>query len=200
MKNRYENEVVDARDCVIGVWGFGDVAKSYLDYVRILEPGEIIVCDDWMTEAMAAEAGVRKVSLEELFERADVIQLLQSLTEKSVGRIGTRELSAIKEGGVLVNAARAAIVDQGALVAETAKGRFTAILDVHHQEPLPDDSPFRSMPNVILTPHTAGREGQERYVAIMLEEFARLERGEALQYEITLERALAMTNQKFMRH
>ena len=183
----------DPRDCVIGVWGYGDVAKSYIEMIRILEPAEIIVCDDYLTEEMARQAGVRKAPLDEVFERADVIQLLQSLTGRSSGKVGRKQLAAIKDGAILVNAGRAGVTQYDALVEAMEQGRFLGIFDVHHKEPLPEDSPFRNMRNCILTPHIAGREGRGRYVRLMLEEFARFLRGDDLQYEVTFERAMRMT-------
>ena len=185
--------VRDPRDCVVGVYGYGDVARWFIQRLRPFEPAEILVSDDYLTEEMAREAGVRKVELEEVFARSDVIQLLQSWTQESEGRIGRELFSRIRDGAVLVNAGRAAVTQEAALIEALREQRFTAILDVFHREPLPEDSPLRDMPNVILTPHNAGCEGHGRYVGLMLQEFDRLLKGEPLQYEVTYERAMRMT-------
>jgi phosphoglycerate dehydrogenase-like enzyme len=79
------------------------------------------------------------------------------------------------------------------MLRELEKGRFTAILDVYHQEPLPESSPLHRMPNVILTPHNAGRPSWGRFVPLILEEFERFFSGRALKYEVSYERAMKMT-------
>lgn len=186
-------DIRDPRDCVVGVWGYGDVARAYIEMLRPFEPAEILVSDDYLTEEMAREGGVTKVELEEVFARSDVVQLLQSLTGRSQGRVGRDLLSRMRDGAVLVNAGRAGVTREDALIEALGEGRFVGILDVFHTEPLPEDSPLRKMPNVILTPHNAGKEGRDRYVGLMLQEYARLLEGEPLQYEVTYERAMRMT-------
>ena len=96
---------------------------------------------------------------------------------------------------MLINAGRADLVQYDALVEELARGRFTAILDVHHTEPVPQDSPFRKMPNVILTPHVAGRGRYDMYVPCVLDEFERFFAGEPLLHEIAADRAGSMTRE-----
>ena len=68
----------------------------------------------------------------------------------------------IKDGALLINTARAAIIDEVALISELKKGRFKAALDVFWQEPLPYDNELRKLPNVILTPHQIGAALQIR--------------------------------------
>ena len=63
----------------------------------------------------------------------------------------------MRDGALLVNAARGPVVDTAALTAELATGRIGAALDVTDPEPLPAEHPLWSMPNVLLTPHVAGR-------------------------------------------
>ncbi len=70
--------------------------------------------------------------------------------------IGAAELALMQDDGFLVNTARSWVVDQDALLAELQSGRLRAALDVYDQEPLPADHPYRSLENVILTPHVAG--------------------------------------------
>lgn len=193
MDHKERHLVRDPRECVVGVWGYGHVARALLRMVRAHHPKELLVADGYLTDELASREGLSKVELRELFARADVILLLQSLTPESRHVVGADLLASVRDGATLINAGRAHLVEPEALVSELRKERFTGIFDVHHTEPLPADSPFRRMPNVILTPHCAGREGRLRYVALMLDEYDRLRRGETLQYEISARRAAAMT-------
>jgi phosphoglycerate dehydrogenase-like enzyme len=92
----------------------------------------------------------------------------------------------MKDGAVLVNTARGSLVDTDALVAELATGRISAILDVTDPEPLPADSPLFDLPNLFLTPHVAGSQGNElaRMGRFIVEEAERLAAGEPLLHAV----------------
>ena len=95
--------------------------------------------------------------LDGLLPEADALVLLCPLTEATRGLLGARRLALLRDGAVVVNAARGAVIDTDALVAETARGRLRAVLDVTDPEPLPDGHPLWSAPGVIaITPHIAG--------------------------------------------
>jgi phosphoglycerate dehydrogenase-like enzyme len=79
---------------------------------------------------------------------------------RTVG-IDARRLALMRDGAVLINTARGGLVDTGALIAELRTGRIEAVLDVTEPEPLPADSPLLDLPNVFLTPHIAGSQGNE---------------------------------------
>ena len=99
------------------------------------------------------------VSLEELLRTADIVSLHLPVTDETKGIIGAKELSWIKDGAILINSARAALLDNEAFLAELKTKRFRAFLDVYPTEPLPLDHALRSMNNVFLTPHIAGDNG-----------------------------------------
>ncbi len=83
--------------------------------------------------------------------------LLTPLTDATRGLIDARALARMRDGALLVNAARGAVVDTGALVAETASGRLRAVLDVTDPEPLPDGHPLWDAAGVLsITPHIGG--------------------------------------------
>ncbi|MCT9931381.1 2-hydroxyacid dehydrogenase [Planotetraspora sp. A-T 1434] len=94
--------------------------------------------------------------LPELLPSADVVVLLVPATADTVGLVDAKFLAAMKDGSVLVNAARGSIVDTGALVAELQSGRLRAALDVTAPEPLPPGHPLWTAPGVLITPHVAG--------------------------------------------
>jgi phosphoglycerate dehydrogenase-like enzyme len=101
--------------------------------------------------------------------------------------IGARELGLLQDGAILTNTARSWVMDQDALLAELQGGRIQAGLDVFDQEPLPLESPFRALDNVVLTPHVAGGtvEARRRQGEYMVEEMRRFSSGEALRYRVT---------------
>ena len=196
--NRKERNVVP-KDAVIGIWGYGDVARQLVGMLRPFGPKEIIVCSGYLSETNAAAEGVHEVPFDELFERSDVIHCLESLRDDSKGRIGPAQLAAIKDGAALLNCGRAALIQEDALIRELRKNRFTAIMDVFETEPPAADHPYRSMPNVILTPHNAGAGRDAHYIGAMLDEFHRFFNGEPLQHEVSRDRALTMTDPSKMR-
>jgi phosphoglycerate dehydrogenase-like enzyme len=140
---------------VVGLVGLGRIGWYVAHYFREMG-AEVVAYDKYCTEEKAAEIGVRLVSLDELLKTADVVSLHLPVTDETRGMLGAKEFALIKDGAVFVNSARAALYDEEALVAELKKGRFTAYLDVFSREPLAMNHPFRSMGNVIITPHIAG--------------------------------------------
>lgn len=132
--------------------------------------------------------------LYELLPRADAVVVLTPLTDSTRGLVASRALAAMKNGAVLVNAARGPVVDTDALVREVASGRLRAVLDVTDPEPLPDDHPLWRAPGVLaITPHIAGDSpaGHARAAALAGEQLARWCRGEELQNVVRPPRAPA---------
>ncbi|MDQ3811786.1 MAG: hydroxyacid dehydrogenase [Chloroflexota bacterium] len=103
----------------------------------------------------AARLGAELVERDELFRQADVVSVHLRNTPEVRGFVGERELGLMKATAILLNTARAAIVDQEALVAALRGGRLWGVgLDVYHEEPLlPERNPFKDLANVVLTPH-----------------------------------------------
>jgi phosphoglycerate dehydrogenase-like enzyme len=94
------------------------------------------------------------VEKDELFRTSDVLTIHLVLGERTRGVVGARELGLMKPTAILVNPARGPLVDEAALIDALRARRIAgAGLDVYAQEPLPDDHPLRSLPNVVLTPH-----------------------------------------------
>jgi phosphoglycerate dehydrogenase-like enzyme len=128
-------------------------------------------------------------TLDELMVSSRIVSLQAPITPETRHMIGRRELGLMRDGAGLVNTARSWLVDQDALLDELRGGRISAALDVFDEEPLPVDHPYRSLPNVILTPHLGAatkqcilRQGQST-----VDEVRRFVRGESLRYAITPE-------------
>jgi phosphoglycerate dehydrogenase-like enzyme len=106
-----------------------------------------------LTDAAAKLAGATRVSKDELLSGADVVSLHLVLSERTRGILGSADLARMKPGAILVNTARAPLVDEAALVDAVQAARIIAALDVFYREPLPPDHPFTRARNVVLTPH-----------------------------------------------
>ena len=133
--------------------------------------------------ARTARDGVRSsAELPELLPQADVVILILPVTPESRGMVDATFLAAMRNGALLVNAARGVIVDTDALVAELTTGRLRAAVDVTDPEPLPPGHPLWSAPGVLITPHVGGEVPQTgaRTTATAVEQISRVLAGEDL--------------------
>ncbi|CAN5442488.1 2-hydroxyacid dehydrogenase [soil metagenome] len=130
--------------------GYGAIGEAI---ERRLSPFEVTIT----RVARSARDGVRPVTdLAELLPDADVVLLILPLTEETRGLVDRGFLASMKDGALLVNLARGAVVVTDDLVAELGTGRITAALDVVDPEPLPGDSPLWDAPGLLLSPHVGG--------------------------------------------
>jgi phosphoglycerate dehydrogenase-like enzyme len=115
--------------------------------------------------------------------RADVVVLLVPVTDETRKMVDAKFLAAMKEGALLVNAARGAIVDTEALLKELNGKRIRAALDVTDPEPLPEGHPLWKAPGLLLTPHVGGAvlQVRERAYAVVRAQLARYAAGEPLR-------------------
>ena len=146
----------ELRGKTLGLVGIGRVGSEVARRAAGFEM-KVIAHDPFATEASARAAGATLVELDELFARADVISLHTPLTDKTRGLINAASLAKMKPTAVLINASRGEVVDAQALADALAAGTIAgAALDVFAPEPLAADSPLRSAPRTVLTPHIAG--------------------------------------------
>jgi phosphoglycerate dehydrogenase-like enzyme len=117
-----------------------------------------------------------------LLERADIVVILLPLTAATRGLLDADLLSRLRDGALLVNAARGPIVDTEALLPLLRSGRVRAALDVTDPEPLPADHPLWDAPDVLITPHCAGDTpaAERRAFTLVGEQVRRYARGEPL--------------------
>jgi len=132
---------------LLGVGGVGQAVEARL---RPFGPELVKV-------ARAARDGVHGVDeLPTLLPEADVVVVAVRLDDSTVRLVDAGFLARMRDGALLVNVARGAVVDTDAVVAETSTGRLRAALDVTDPEPLPPDHPLWRIPGVLVTPHVAG--------------------------------------------
>jgi phosphoglycerate dehydrogenase-like enzyme len=115
---------------------------------------KVIAWSQNLTAQRAAEAGCTRVEKADLFRMADVLTIHLLLSDRTRGIVGRDELALMKPTAFLVNTARAAIVDEQALIDALMNRTIAgAGLDVFEREPLPSDAPILRAPNTVLTPH-----------------------------------------------
>ena len=126
---------------------------------------DLLVYDPYLTEERVRELGAEGCELDDLLRRADVVTLHVPLTDSTRGLLDARRLGLMKPSAYLVNASRGGVVDEAALAEALEAGRLAGgALDVYEAEPLAEDSPLRTAPNLVLTPHLGAStaEAQER--------------------------------------
>jgi phosphoglycerate dehydrogenase-like enzyme len=136
----------------IGLIGLGRIGARMASYGRALDM-KVLAWSQNLTDEAANGAGATRVSKEELLSAADVVSLHLVLSERTRGILGAADLARMKPGAILINTARAPLVDETALVDAVQSGGIIAALDVFYREPLPADHPFTRARNVVLTPH-----------------------------------------------
>lgn len=140
----------------VGIHGFGLISQKL---VPLLKPftNKISAHSPGVPQSIFDDLGVVQVdSLEALFSENDVVIELAALTDENFKIVTEELLRSIPGGGAFVNVGRGAVVDEDALFRVASEGRLQVGLDVYGEEPLPADSPFRGLPNVLLLPHLGG--------------------------------------------
>jgi phosphoglycerate dehydrogenase-like enzyme len=150
---------------------------------------QVLLYDPYVTAEEARSLGAEKVELDELFARSDIVSVHAPALPETRHLVNAARLALMKDGAVLINTARGALVDEAALVEELRRRRLWACLDVTDPEPPPPGSPLLSCPNLTLTPHLAGSIGRARarLGALAAEELRRFFAGEPPLYQVTQE-------------
>jgi phosphoglycerate dehydrogenase-like enzyme len=144
----------DLAGATLGVLGLGKIGARVAAIGRAFGM-RVIAWSPNLDDARATAAGVERApSKEALLEQSGVVTIHLVLGERTRGLLGEADLRRMRRDAVLVNTSRAPIVDQAALVRALEEGWIAgAGLDVFETEPLPADSPFRRLPNVLALPH-----------------------------------------------
>ncbi len=168
----------------IGLVGLGAIGRLVAERAAAFGMS-VLASDPYVTEP---PAGVELVALDDLLARSHVISLHCPLTEQTRGLLGHRELALMRRDAILLNTARAAIVDEAALLSALRSGAIAgAALDVFWQEPLAPDHPIRDLDNVTITPHVAGAADDvaHHHARMILDDIARWQQGRPLRHAVT---------------
>jgi phosphoglycerate dehydrogenase-like enzyme len=144
---------VPLRGKTLGILGFGSVGRP-VARVALALGMRVLVYSRSLTEEAANVENVVHADLETVLRKADVISIHLPLNAATCGMLGTSQIAQMKDGVILINTARAAIVEERPFL-EALRTRKIAIagLDVYWEEPLPADHPLKQLPNVVMTPH-----------------------------------------------
>ncbi len=182
-------------DRSVGIVGYGMIAEYV---VKMLQPFHtpIKVFSRHVSPEALAEYGMERAELAEIFATCDVISLHSGMTPENHHLVTEELLMSMKDGALLINTARGAVIDEPAL-ARVLRRRpeISAALDVYETEPLPGDSPLLDCKNALLMPHMGGptidrRRAVTRY---LIGDIRRFLRGEPMGCEISPSRASKMS-------
>lgn len=146
----------DMEGKTVGLVGLGHIGRLVAKKLGGFDVN-IVAYDPFVKQEDLEGTGIELVEKDELFQRADIVSVHARLSEDTFHMIGERELSLMKETAFFVNTARAGLVDYDALYAALRDRKISgAALDVFYEEPVPSDSPWLELQNVVLTGHLGG--------------------------------------------
>ena len=173
VKNRNLIELYGQTVCVVGAGSVGTECAKRFKAMGC----KVIGVDLYPRECEAFEIIYSLDKLDDVLAEADVVVLTLPLTEQTRGLFNKRKFELMKDGSVLVNISRGAVVDEASLINALSNGKlYGACLDVFENEPLSSDSPLWNYKNVIVTPHNSfvGNNNNERLFKLILENLGKL--------------------------
>ncbi|MGK0605105.1 D-2-hydroxyacid dehydrogenase [Enterococcus gilvus] len=164
--------LMELRGKTIGLIGYGEIAQATATIAHAFNMKVIY----WNHRPKKAqEDWAKQVSIEELYQQADIISLHVPQTSETEKVINQKTIARMKEGVILLNTARGGLLDEAAVADALNRGQiFAAGVDVISKEPMTKDNPLMSAKNCIITPHIAWRplETRERLMEIAVDNFA----------------------------
>lgn len=147
--------IYQLKDRTLGLAGFGNIAREVTKRAKAFDI-KVIVYDPYVSDDVCKEAGVEKVSFEELLKRSDYISIHMPLTSETKKLFSWKQFEKMKEGVHLINTSRGGIIDEDALIGMLERKKIAgAGLDVLATEFPSNDHPLYKYDNVIITPHSA---------------------------------------------
>lgn len=171
----------------VGVIGAGQIGRRVIKMLRAWDV-DVRLFDPFVTPEAAAALDVTAYrELDDMLARCHIVTLHAPVLPETHHMIGREQLARMPDGALLINTARASLVDSAALEAELRSGRLRCATDVYDVEPLPRESPWRSMPNALILPHIASstRQSFHRQGDITVSEVERFVSGAPLAYPVT---------------
>ncbi len=187
---RKQIKPIDLRGRTAGIVGLGRVGSIVARRLRAFEM-HVIAYDPYVPSSRYHELGIEQASLDDIISSADVLTFHVPSTPETRNMLNANTIQQLKPGGIVLNMARGDVVDQEALAAALKSGHVAAAgVDVFTHEPCVD-SPLFGLPNVIVTPHTAGSsyEALEAVGRVISNSTLAALRGEAVPNAVNLPQA-----------
>src|SRR5688500_317254 len=180
----------------IGVIGLGQIGGRVARWCAAMAhdaatgehlAGRVLGYDPYLPDGVAERWGVTRVDIDQLVAESEVVFVTVPPTPTAKHLLSRERIARLRKGALVVVVTRAHAVDMAALRERILADELAGAFDVYDVEPLPDDDPLRGRPNVVHTPHIAGRtcEANLRTADIIADDFARVLRGERPQNELT---------------
>lgn len=179
--------VMEMSGITVGIIGFGFAGARYAELLRAFDV-QVLAYDPFVDAMQMEAAGAKKTELSDLLANSDIVSLHAPAIDSTYHMINAETLGQMKDGAVLINTARGSLVDEAALACALTHGKLKyACLDVTDPEPPALDSPLRTIPNCIMTPHIAGlaNNGKLKIGRSVLDEIRRALEGRPLLGEVT---------------
>lgn len=182
-------------DRTVGIVSYGTISKYIIPMLQPFHVKIKLYSRKQMPQEFLDKYNVEQVSLEEVFEKSDIVTIQTAKNPHTIGMINKNHLSRMKDGSLFINTSRGPVVEEADLIAEIEKDRLYVVLDVFNQEPLPADSPLMGHDKVILMPHQAGPtiDRRDAITNELLTEVERHMAGKPTWLEIPWELAKSMT-------
>ena len=181
---QFDAEMMEGK--TLGIIGYGAIGKATADRAKAL--GMRVLAVRRRPEQSVGDPSVERVypnsSLHEVLPQCDYVVIASALTPETRGLMGKREFALMKPTAVVMNVGRGPVIDEAALLDALQSGAIRgAALDVFDTEPLPEDHPFWTMEQVLISPHCADHipGWLESAVTFFVENYRRFEAGEALR-------------------
>src|SRR5712692_3213729 len=163
--HRYRGRVYRIAGCTLGIVGLGHVGRQVAPRAQGMKLN-VQAVDPYLDPKIAQSLGVKLVSLDALIKTSDFISVHAPLTSQTRKMFGRAQFAAMKKTAYFINCARGGLVDTDALYDALVAGQIAgAALDVTDPEPMPADHKILTLPNVIVTCHTAANRDQRSLAA-----------------------------------
>lgn len=189
-KNIYLNQTYSLNNKLVGVVGAGNIGRQVAQKVRVFG-AQVQYYDSFRIKPeMEEQYGMRFVEMDALLRTSDIVTLHVPLLDSTRHMISAEKINEMKDGAILINAARGGLMEDDAVLAAVKRGKLAgAGIDCVEREPLSATDPLLSNPNVIVTPHVAGGTADiaDEVLPMLVSNLHRLAAGDPLEYVVNRE-------------